>query len=63
MTEQLRAAIRDSGKSLYELARLCGVGSDRLSRFMTGKRDLTLQAVERICDALGLRLAPKKGKK
>jgi transcriptional regulator with XRE-family HTH domain len=63
VVDQLKEAIRRSGMSLNELGRLCGVGSDRLSRFMTGKRDLTLSAVERICEALGLRLAPRSGRK
>jgi len=41
------------------------VGRDRLSRFLRGQRDLTLEAAEKIARALGLCLAcskPSKGK-
>jgi transcriptional regulator with XRE-family HTH domain len=53
---QLRDAIRQSGQSLNAISRMCGVGSDQLSRFMRGERDLTLQTAERICQALHLEL-------
>src|SRR5262245_49183888 len=59
---QLRQYIRGSGESLASLARRCGVGPDRLSRFMRGERDLTFAAAEKVCLALGLRLVPAKGK-
>ena len=57
MVEQLREAIRRSGQSLNGLSRECGVGRDRLSRFMRGERDLTLSAAEKVCRALRLCLA------
>lgn len=59
----LKEAIRGSGQSLNKLAKESGVGSDRLSRFMRGERDLTLTAAEKVCVALGLRLAPERKKK
>jgi hypothetical protein len=61
LVEQLRDAIRDSGQTLTRLGALCGVGKDRLSRFLRGERDLTLAAVAKICRALRLRLAPEEG--
>ena len=61
LVEQLRDAIRKSGQSLNQLSKTSGVGSDRLSRFMTGKRDLTLAAVEKICDVLHLQLSGDPG--
>src|SRR5262245_51144391 len=57
LVEQLREAIRQSGQSLNQIARASGVGSDRLSRFMTGKRDLTLEAAEKLCRVLRIGLA------
>jgi transcriptional regulator with XRE-family HTH domain len=69
LVEQLREAIRRSGQTLNQLSGVCGVGRDRLSRFLRGERDLTLSAAEQICRALGLRLtrgdeppAEEKGK-
>jgi transcriptional regulator with XRE-family HTH domain len=59
LKEQLREAIRQSGQSLNQLSKACGVGNDRLSRFMRGERGLTIDAVERICEALRLRLTPE----
>jgi transcriptional regulator with XRE-family HTH domain len=56
--EQLREAIRRDGRSLNKLAQASGVGDDQLSRFMGGKRSLTLPAVEKICRALRLGLLP-----
>jgi hypothetical protein len=60
LVEQLKEAIRGSGKSLYQLGKDSGVGPDRLSRFMRGERGLTIRAVEQLCDTLGLRLAPRR---
>jgi len=57
LVEQLREAIRQSGQTLNHLSGVCGVGRDRLSRFLRGERDLTLSAAEQICRALGLHLA------
>jgi transcriptional regulator with XRE-family HTH domain len=56
VTETLQEAIRNSGLSLNQLGRESGVGPDRLSRFMTGKRGLTNDAIDKLCSALGLRL-------
>jgi DNA-binding Xre family transcriptional regulator len=60
VVEQLRDAIRTSGQSLTKLSEICGVGADRLSRFMRGERDLTFSAVERICTVLDLQLSKRK---
>jgi transcriptional regulator with XRE-family HTH domain len=56
VTETLKEAIRASGRSLNQLAKASGVGSDRLSRFMRGRRGLTNEAIDSLCTALGLRL-------
>lgn len=54
---QLKNAIRDSGKSLYELSKDSGVAIPQLSLFMRGKRSLTLPTVEKLCRTLRLGLA------
>lgn len=56
VTEQLREAIRKSRLSLHGISRVSGIGADRLSRFVRGERGLSLEAVERLCRALKLRL-------
>jgi hypothetical protein len=49
--------VLDISRGVVLLSGVCGVGRDRLSRFLRGERDLTLSAAEQICRALGLRLA------
>jgi transcriptional regulator with XRE-family HTH domain len=60
VVQQLKDAIRNSGKTLTQLGDDSGVGADRLSRFVRGERDLTGAAIEKICRALGLRLTPDR---
>jgi transcriptional regulator with XRE-family HTH domain len=61
LVEQLRDAIRRSGRSLNQLSKASGVGSNQLSRFMRGLRTLTLPAAEKLCRVLHLCLAPEEG--
>jgi hypothetical protein len=56
MIAQIQEAIRDSGRSLNELGKQCGVSQPQLSRFLLNQRTLTLPAAARVCAALGLRL-------
>jgi transcriptional regulator with XRE-family HTH domain len=61
LVEQLRQAIRDSGKTLLQLSKESGVDTGRLSRFMRGERNINIVAAEKICEALGLALTrPRK---
>lgn len=53
---QLRDEIRDSGQSLNELGRASGVSAGQLSRFLRGERNLTSEAIDKICRALRLEL-------
>ncbi len=62
LASQLKDYIRESGQSLRELSKNSGVDRGQLSRFLRGERDLTGASIERICQALDLRLAPRKGK-
>jgi transcriptional regulator with XRE-family HTH domain len=58
---RLRHAIQASGLSLSHLGRQVGVDHSRLSRFLRGERDLTLDAVDRLCQVLGLAFAEPDG--
>jgi transcriptional regulator with XRE-family HTH domain len=60
VTDQLREAILQSGQSLNQLSKASGVDSGRLSRFVRKERDLTLDAVDKICRALGYHLEKDK---
>ena len=54
LADRFRRSIQASGLSLSELARRSGVDHSRLSRFVRGERDLTLDAVDRLCAVLGV---------
>jgi len=56
ISEQLRERIATSQLSPYELAEASGVDRSVLSRFLTGKRSLTLDTVDKLADVLKLRL-------
>jgi transcriptional regulator with XRE-family HTH domain len=58
LEEQLKAAIRATGKTVTEVARAAGVTQPALCRFMNGTRSIKLETVERLCLHLGLGLAP-----
>jgi transcriptional regulator with XRE-family HTH domain len=60
VTETLKEEIRVSGRNLTQLARDSGVSAGQLSRFLNGKRMLTGEAIDKLCSALGLRLARER---
>ena len=63
ITEPLRAAIRMSELSMYELARESGVAHAVIARFVRGERDLLLATADRLAAALQLTLSSTKGLK
>jgi transcriptional regulator with XRE-family HTH domain len=56
--QQLRQIIRDSGLSMYKIAKISNVSFSQISYFMNGHRTLTLPAVAAICRALEYELRP-----
>jgi plasmid maintenance system antidote protein VapI len=56
LSEQLRELIGTAGPSVYELARDAGVDRSVLSRFLAGKRTITLETADRLAAVLKLRL-------
>lgn len=71
IADQLRQAIKRSGKSRYRVSLDSGISEAVLSRFVSGKSDLTLANTDKLCKALGLRVVlepegkprPKKPKR
>jgi transcriptional regulator with XRE-family HTH domain len=57
LSDQLRALIQDARPSLYELAREAGVDRSVLSRFLAGRRTITLETADRLAAVLKLRLS------
>jgi hypothetical protein len=56
MSEALRRAILESGLTLYRVSKDSGVSYAVLHRFIAGKRAVSMEALDRLCAYLGLRL-------
>jgi hypothetical protein len=56
ISDQLRAIIRDSGKTAYAVAKLADLDPGVVQRFMTEKRDVRVATFDKIAQALRLRL-------
>ncbi len=61
VSQLLRVTIRDSGKTLYRVAKDSGVSYPALHRFVVGKRSLSMPALDRLCAYLGLELRKREG--
>jgi plasmid maintenance system antidote protein VapI len=60
MADQLKKAIRKSGKTVNAIAVEAGVPQPVLYRFVRGERDLTLTTVQKLADHFGMELRHKK---
>jgi hypothetical protein len=56
VSKVLRQAIRDSGLTLYRISKDSGVQYMALYRFARGRTMLSLDAVDKLAEYLGLRL-------
>ena len=54
----VRDAIRRDNRSITRLARDAGVSQSQVSRFVNGKRGVTIVTMERLLGTLGLELRP-----
>jgi predicted transcriptional regulator len=46
LSDQLRRAIRDCGQTRYKIAKSTGVSQSALSLFCSGKRGLSMEAID-----------------
>lgn len=60
ITEQLKSAIAESGKTRYRIAQESGLSEAALSRFVNGERGLTTASLDALADVLGLELVKRK---
>jgi transcriptional regulator with XRE-family HTH domain len=56
ISDQLRAIIKARGLTAYALAKLSGVNTGVIQRFINEERDIRLASVDKLATALGLRL-------
>lgn len=54
--DEIRAAILKSGVTRYRIAQETSVSQPQLSRLMVGKSGLSIEALERLADYLGLEI-------
>lgn len=59
----LKLAVQAAGMSAYDLSKKSGVSQSVLSRWMTGKRDITLVTADKIASGLGLDCRMSRPKK
>ena len=59
-SEQLRAAIRQSGLTCYAIAKQTGIEESQLSRFMNDKGGLQQSNIDKVCELIGAKLVASK---
>ncbi len=62
LSEALRKAIRQCGKSVYQIAKEADVSPIVISRFLSGERDIRLATADKVAEALGFTLPTSPGK-
>ena len=60
LEKQIRAAFKKSGLTIYRLAKDSGVSQPVVSRFVNGKRGITLATASKLVETLKLELTAKK---
>ena len=56
LSRALREAIRNSGKSVYQIAKAADVSQIVVSRFLSGERDIRMETADRLAEVLGLKV-------
>jgi hypothetical protein len=60
ISDQLKQAINECGKSRYRIAKETGISQAILSRFVRTECGLSLAYYDRLAEYFGLELAPKR---
>jgi len=63
ITDRLREAMDESGRSRYALAKETGIDGSTLHRFYYEEGGLSADGIDRLAEALGLELTPKRPKR
>jgi transcriptional regulator with XRE-family HTH domain len=63
LTDQLRQAIDDSGVTRYRVSKETGISESTLSKFYLGQRGLSMDALNRLGEYLGLEIIRSAGSK
>jgi transcriptional regulator with XRE-family HTH domain len=57
LTELLKNSLRDSQKSIDQIAGESGVSASLITSFLSGERDIHMTTADKLADSLGLELA------
>jgi len=60
LSDQIRRAIRDSGKSRYRIAQQANVHQSQLSRFVSGKALVRMETLDRVAEVLNLEISVRE---
>jgi transcriptional regulator with XRE-family HTH domain len=60
LSDQIRQAVENCGKSRYRIAKETGISEPTLSRFMSGERGLPMATLDRLADHLSLDIVQSK---
>ncbi len=64
LSDQIRRAVRTSGRSCYSICKWSGLDQSSLSRFMRGERGLSMRSLDDLADILKLNLrSPRRNRK
>ena len=56
LSDALKRAIRESGRTVYQIAKDAHVSQIMISRFLSGERDIRMATADKLAHALGLKL-------
>ena len=56
ISEQLRGAIAESGRSAHDIAVKAGISPPQLYRFLSGERGLSLESLDKISQVLNFEI-------
>ena len=63
ISDQLREAVIKSGKTRYRISKETGILQSTLSRFVRGECGLGLDAIDSLCECIGVRLTTQEMRK
>ena len=63
MSELLKNAIAKSGATRYRIAKDTGIAESALSRFMSGERGLSMEALDLLLEYLGLEVVEMQNRR
>ena len=60
VSDQLRAAVLNCGKTRYRISIETGIPQPTLSRFLNQGAGLSLETIDKLCDCIGARLTTRR---